>query len=226
MPYKDAETRRAYHRAYNLKHGVRKLTTCLECGADRPNGDGIGLRCRACLAFDVVTQTKFCYDCRLRKPTADFRKSHRSVCVDCGKLRSCRRTAQWRELHPDHSIEYYKTHVEQYRSNGAKYHAEHPDATRERAARRRARQQNAPVLERVNRLTVAERDGWVCRICFDPIDPLATHRDPTTGRVNMEYLHIDHIVPLAKGGEHSYANSQATHARCNLRKSTRIPQEF
>ena len=30
--------------------------------------------------------------------------------------------------------------------------------------------------------------------------------------------HLDHVVPLARGGPDTFANLQATHARCNLRK--------
>jgi 5-methylcytosine-specific restriction endonuclease McrA len=31
-------------------------------------------------------------------------------------------------------------------------------------------------------------------------------------------MHIDHVIPLARGGEHSYANAQAAHGPCNMRK--------
>jgi len=32
---------------------------------------------------------------------------------------------------------------------------------------------------------------------------------------------VDHVVPLARGGEHSYANTQASHKKCNSRKGAR-----
>jgi 5-methylcytosine-specific restriction endonuclease McrA len=34
--------------------------------------------------------------------------------------------------------------------------------------------------------------------------------------------HIDHIVPLSRGGLHCYANVQVAHSRCNLRKRNKI----
>jgi 5-methylcytosine-specific restriction endonuclease McrA len=74
----------------------------------------------------------------------------------------------------------------------------------------------------VDRLTVAERDGWMCQICGHPIDPAVTYRDPETGKCNPGYLHIDHIYPLSKGGDHTYANAQASHAVCNKRKAAKI----
>lgn len=36
------------------------------------------------------------------------------------------------------------------------------------------------------------------------------------------YPHLDHIVPLSKGGKHSYANSQPAHASCNLQKGDKL----
>ena len=33
---------------------------------------------------------------------------------------------------------------------------------------------------------------------------------------------LDHVVPLAKGGEHSYANVKTACADCNLRKGATL----
>lgn len=60
---------------------------------------------------------------------------------------------------------------------------------------------------------IARRDRWICGICDEPISKTARWPEPTS-------LSIDHIVPLAAGGEHSRANAQATHLRCNLKKHT------
>lgn len=77
----------------------------------------------------------------------------------------------------------------------------------------------AGFVERVFRRKVFERDAWICQLCnkptsskrWQPDDPLA----PT----------IDHIIPLAKGGDHSYANTQCAHAICNSRKQDQIEAE-
>ena len=34
-------------------------------------------------------------------------------------------------------------------------------------------------------------------------------------------VHIDHKIPLARGGTHAEENLQLLHARCNLRKGSR-----
>jgi 5-methylcytosine-specific restriction endonuclease McrA len=35
-------------------------------------------------------------------------------------------------------------------------------------------------------------------------------------------IHVDHIIPLAKGGSHTQDNLQLTHARCNLKKGAKL----
>lgn len=75
---------------------------------------------------------------------------------------------------------------------------------------RRARRADAHI-EIVYRTRVYERDNWTCRLCGDPVDPTAEvpeHLAPT----------LDHILPLAQGGDHSYANVQCAHFICNARK--------
>lgn len=37
-----------------------------------------------------------------------------------------------------------------------------------------------------------------------------------------KYIHLDHIIPLAKGGAHVQTNIQPTHAICNCRKGTKV----
>jgi len=36
---------------------------------------------------------------------------------------------------------------------------------------------------------------------------------------------VDHVRPLAKGGEHSYANVQVSHPLCNRRKRDSVLEE-
>jgi hypothetical protein len=71
-----------------------------------------------------------------------------------------------------------------------------PASPAARRARRRARRQR-----------IAERDGWICGICGAPIA--------------RAQLHIDHIVPVCRGGTSDASNLQAAHARCNLAKGGR-----
>jgi 5-methylcytosine-specific restriction endonuclease McrA len=109
---------------------------------------------------------------------------------------------------------------EMERKKRARQRAANPEKARvdqtNNSALRRARLRSAPIIERVDRMVVAERDGWICQLCDGPIDPTLIFPDPW-------HLNVDHIVPLVKGGEHSYSNSQATHFRCNNSKRDKMP---
>lgn len=35
-------------------------------------------------------------------------------------------------------------------------------------------------------------------------------------------FHVDHRIPLSKGGMHGYANCQPAHPKCNLSKGDKI----
>ena len=71
--------------------------------------------------------------------------------------------------------------------------------------------------EFVNKAKVFVRDGWVCGICTEPIDRALAWPDPSSAS-------MDHVVPMFRGGAHSYANTQASHLRCNLAKGAKLVQ--
>jgi hypothetical protein len=77
--------------------------------------------------------------------------------------------------------------------------------------RRRAMIRSAPNVESVDIRVVADRDGWMCHLCNDPVSKGAWS--------------IDHLVPLSKGGDHTYSNVKLAHHRCNtLRRATPVAE--
>lgn len=82
-------------------------------------------------------------------------------------------------------------------------------ATRQRLhAARRARKKDQ-FVEHVDPLILLELDDGMCGLCGEDVDPLS--------------FHIDHIVPLSRGGLHAYRNCQPTHPTCNLSKKGEMP---
>ncbi len=187
--------------------------------------DGYELSCRECMSrrspedfaiWDAERERdaallalgmKFCRRCKTPKPLADFAKLHTShdghqyKCRECGSAydkasRDIEKERGWRnpERHCDYERKRYS-------------HKKNPDGA----------------VELVKRLIVAERDEWICQICGDPIDPNATYKMPDGKSNNPEYLNIDHWVPLTRGGDHTYDNCYATHARCNNGKKNKMP---
>lgn len=62
-------------------------------------------------------------------------------------------------------------------------------------------------VEDVDRAVVWARDGGRCHICGKLCDP--------------DRWHLDHLVPLSVGGEHSYRNVAVSHPSCNIRRGVR-----
>ena len=58
------------------------------------------------------------------------------------------------------------------------------------------------------------RDGGVCYLCGKQCD----WSDMTDGNAEDSYPSIDHVVPIAKGGTHTWENIRLAHRRCNWEK--------
>jgi len=65
-------------------------------------------------------------------------------------------------------------------------------------------------------LDVFEAHGWICNICQKQINKYL--RVP-----NWWAATIDHVIPLAEGGTHTWENVAPAHLRCNLEKGNRMP---
>lgn len=78
--------------------------------------------------------------------------------------------------------------------------------------RHRAKRDKAMAGGKVDRLYVFQRDGWRCHLCGKLAVQDAKVPDPLAPT-------IDHLVPLAAGGEHSHVNVATAHFVCNVRRS-------
>ena len=71
-------------------------------------------------------------------------------------------------------------------------------------------------VERVDPIRVFERDGWRCHLCHKITDK------KLRGLNKPASPELDHIVPLSKGGEHSYANTACSCRKCNIKKGATV----
>lgn len=130
----------------------------------------------------------------------------------------CRRR-MWRRANPEKDYESsrrggYKWRASNPEKISAKqraYREANPEMAaaenRRTASARRARQRSA-FVEHVDPRRVFERDHGICGICNELVDPID--------------FHVDHVIPLARGGEHSYANTQTAHPACNMSKGYKL----
>jgi 5-methylcytosine-specific restriction endonuclease McrA len=131
---------------------------------------------------------------------------------------------QWKQFYAEHrerrkhlSSEWYHANAEYALKRQKVYDAkrlqeqpEHVRAIGRRTASKRRALQVAAFVENVDPRVVFDRDKGVCGICKMIVD-------------RASRWEIDHIIPLSKGGAHSYENSQLTHSKCNRSKSAKIP---
>lgn len=78
----------------------------------------------------------------------------------------------------------------------------------------RARKHGARVVDIFDREEIFERDNWICRGCgIHCSSPNPYERTAAT---------VDHVIPFARGGEHSRANAQTLCLSCNAIKRDAI----
>lgn len=68
-----------------------------------------------------------------------------------------------------------------------------------------------------DRFAIYERDGWICQLCFEPVDRAA----PPNSQMDAT---LDHIEPqsFALFPDHSPENLRLAHRACNSRRRDRL----
>ena len=88
-----------------------------------------------------------------------------------------------------------------------------PEKRRAANAARRAREREAHI-EHVDYQEIYQRDNWTCQLCGVDL------------KDRPGEIHVDHIVPLARGGLHYRANLWTTCQTCNLSKGTNLVEPW
>lgn len=130
---------------------------------------------------------------------------------------------EWKKNNRDkvnvHQKKWRSKNKEKLKEYKLKYKKKYPHKLSEYRRNRRAKQLNT-VSEPYTTEQVLEMYGNNCHICNEPIDleaPRWTYQD------GWEMgLHIDHLIPLSKGGSDTIDNVRPAHGVCNLRKGTQI----
>lgn len=121
------------------------------------------------------------------------------------------RQRRWSKAHKAEIQSYRRANRAKSRECVRRYGQAHKDKRAELSSLRRARKAGA-FIERVYRSVVFKRDRGMCGECHMP--------------VAFQQWELDHIIPLSKGGAHSYNNVQVTHPICNRRKGVRIADSY
>lgn len=200
--------------------------------------------------YSIVSEDgKTCPDCGIHKPFTEFHKDsqkksgYRTYCKDCQTNRvknhykeNSERITQYKRDYRKENKEHvneiqrklWHKHKEKYRERMRIYRLNNLDKFREnrRKSYRRNPEANArygqkyralkrsKFVEHVSMAVLRERDGDSCYVCKELIDFSLKHPDPMSKS-------LEHVIPISRGGEHSYANTAISHLVCNMRKGNR-----
>lgn len=180
----------------------------------------------------------YCKRCYAKLKSRQWRKEHPDYSHERGSsLRTCTtegcdrpylakglcarcymriKSQQWRDEHPGYDAEsksaWRAANIEESRRQAREYAKRHPETKRAVEARRQERLRRTEG-ERIDYEKVLAEHGMVCHICWWDI----------TSRAD---LHMDHVIPLARGGTHTYDNIKPAHAGCNRWKHARLMSEL
>jgi 5-methylcytosine-specific restriction endonuclease McrA len=129
------------------------------------------------------------------------RQLREEPCSDCRKAKA----DQWKEKRARN-----KDRLNSWRRENRK------DPIRAQYEKDSSRRRSGAFVGDYSHKTVLETYGAVCYLCEGKIDTEAPRQ---VGKQGWELgLHIDHIIPISKGGEDNLANVRPAHGYCNQRK--------
>ena len=196
----------------------------------------------------VVPDGKTCKKCGVWKSIEEFGSSigtldgRESRCKECSRQRHRQYIAANRELvnersrvsywlnpvkrreavrkshakHPEQAAKWLEKpgNREKRREIHRRYAKNHPEKRAANSARWRALRMNAPVVQKIKRAFVIERDNSTCYLCGKRLGD------------NPRELHLDHVIPLSRGGMHTYDNLKVCCRSCNGRKRMALLSEL
>lgn len=123
------------------------------------------------------------------------------------------KTVKWRNNNPDKCRAWVIANRDKTRAIVKRHRLKFPEAHFVARANRRARKEDgATRLSMGIRATLMQWQNGLCPYC--------------RADLNVVSRHLDHVIPLARGGKHCDANMQLTCKPCNLRKHAKDPILF
>lgn len=169
--------------------------------------------------------TKVCTKCEKEQNISSFYKEKRykdgykSICKSC----LIQSTKAWKESNPSKVIEqknrYYQNNLIKEKIRNKNYRLNNKEIINSLKRKRRALQLGNECIP-YTLDQVIDTYGIQCYVCGNLIDLKAERQPGKDGWQNG--LHIDHYVPLSKGGADILENVRPTHGLCNLKKGSKI----
>lgn len=195
----------------------RPIKYCLVCGSEVPYEEGKHTKyCSdTCWKLD---HTKICQECG--KEFIPTKHGHQRYCShECAQnaqkdktvyiCKQCGKSFMRRKRGEDQCLFCSRKCAKEYLVR--QYTATHTECDTVKKRREYRIRANGKPDFSINLQMLYERDHGICAICGKPVNM-------ETDTCDNEYGSIDHIIPLAKGGTHTWDNVQLAHRICNSRK--------
>lgn len=228
---------------------IPPFKTCTKCGEEKPatleyfykhpqKRDGLTPRCRdchararGCIPFsereilpEVSEGYKRCSKCKQEKPAtpeyfnkkAMARDGLHSWCLECRGMYACERYAS--------DVEYR----EKLLARTSEYEAR-PESRKKKRARERERYTNNPEVRQKKKATNHRRRA--AEGTYSPEDVQSQYKSQRgkcwhCGVSVGDDYHVDHLIPIAKGGTNNANNIVISCAVCNLSKGSKLTKDW
>lgn len=210
--------------------------TCSKCSEEKPLEEfhrnkskllGRESQCKDCknpnrvvrpVAPEVAEGFKYCYTCENVKSVCSFSKDNSKKdglqvkCKDCDAQYRKDNKSSIKSYMRVYGRKHYRENKESKSRYGREYFKLNASIARERRQRRRALRRGADDDGSTNESVIA-RWGGTCYLCGVPV---AEDGKP------LESYHLEHVVPLSKGGSHTIDNLRPSCAKDNLSKGAGV----
>ena len=176
--------------------------------------------------------TRTCSHCSQRLPISEFHKDKNATDGLRSKCKKCRVgiVMEWydenRERQAKKESVRRKSNPEKYAEKEAKRYEKDKDKRLllavEHSHLRKARKKNTKTERGITKLSLKKKFGTKCHYC-------GIEMDFSTGsgrKFNKSMATIEHLIPLARGGEHTWENTVLACRHCNISKNAKTIEEF
>ena len=176
--------------------------------------------CRGCLDARAKRAREY-------RKTSEVYKKYRKEYNEKNRERTTKNRQDWVARNKEHLHNYVRNRYEQKKDHinavrKKRYHS-NQEAREKSLARDRMRRalREGVDWEPYTISEVLEKYGTACHICNEEID-LEAPRKAGGGEGWQKGLHLDHLIPISKGGPDSLDNIRPSHASCNVSRGAKI----
>jgi len=222
--------------------------TCTKCGEDKPATleffyklrSGLTPACKKCLsAASKIYRLNNKDDQRDRykkwiEANRELKMKSRKLWNDRNKERNYLSRKKWAQVNkdslatynrafhlanPNYRDSYREANSEQIRHYFKAYRIANKEKRSQDSRKRRAMKVTNQ-SESYTTQEILDYYGTDCHICKKPVNLTAPR---SNGKPGWELgLHLDHVIPISKGGSDLINNIRPSHGKCNLRKSDKV----